>query len=421
MTKESRIIIGDCRSELAKLPDESVHCVVTSPPYIWLRDYGVEGQIGLEVTIEEFLDTLVKVFREVRRVLRHDGTLWLNMGDTYASGGRGGGGSFMEERRDASWKGKSELNGWRGAPDGYHRKDMLCMPWELAIALRRDGWVLRQDIIWEKPNCMPESAWDRPTKSHEYVFMFAKSDRYFYDPDAIREPVTGGARTRGGGVGGKTVPPGRGQQVRIRNNESFGRHVRELVEQRNKRSVWRIPTEPYKGDHKATFPRALVLPCLLAGTSAAGCCKTCGAPRKRNVVVDGPSFRDLTKGRDRSEYSKATLRGSPHSFAVRGSHVHIHRVRKTVGWEPTCECAAPTVPCVVLDPFGGSGTVGCVAAVHGRDYILIELNPDSAEEARLRIRSERRRAGLLRATDTAPAAAKAEQLGLLPTAGEYAE
>lgn len=380
----TRILEGDCRQLLAELPAEYFHTVVTSPPYWGLRDYDEDGQIGLEQTPEEYLCELVGVFDQVRRLLRPDGTVWLNMGDSYAGSGKGGAGSFMLERGDSSWKGKATLKGWAAPPDGFKRKDLLGMPWRLALALQDAGWWLRADIIWEKPNCMPEAVDDRPTKSHEYLFLLARSPTYYYDADAIREGVSGGSHTRGGGVGGKAVPPGKGPQGRIRQNEDYGHAIRELVTSRNRRSVWSIPTQAYSGEHFATFPEQLVRPCILAGTSAAGCCSACGMPLRRDVEITGPTFQDLTVGREPSTYARASL-GNPHSFAVRGSHGHVARVRRTVGWLPGCECGAPTEPCRVLDPFTGSGTTGAVAIRHGRHFVGLELNPAYAQQARARV------------------------------------
>lgn len=366
--------IGDALTILRDLEVDRFHCCVTSPPYWGLRDYEAEGQYGLEETPQEFVAKMVEVFREVRRVMRPDGTLWLNMGDSYAGSGKGGGGTFMEERGDSSWKGKATLNGWKAPAEGFKRKDLMGMPWRVAFALHADGWYLRSDIIWEKPNCMPEAVEDRPTKSHEYLFLLSPSETYFYDADAIREAVTGGAHTRGGGVGGKAVPPGKGPQGRVRQNASFGRAIRELVTSRNRRSVWTIPTQSYDGSHYATYPEDLVRPCVLAGTSASGCCSNCGAPWVRRVEIEGPTFQERTVGREPANYAEASV-GNPHSFAVRGSHGHIARIRRTVGWDPSCECNAPTAACRVLDPFFGSGTTGQVCEALGRDWFGIELNP----------------------------------------------
>jgi site-specific DNA-methyltransferase (adenine-specific) len=262
---------GDCRAVLASLPDQSVQCVVTSPPYWGLRDYGVDGQIGLESTPAAFVAEMVAVFREVRRVLRDDGTLWLNLGDAYSSSGKGAVGSFDSER--PGWelvRGKRTERGqgrWGGGNidcAGLPAKNLLGMPWRVAFALQDDGWILRSDIVWAKPNPMPESVSDRPTKSHEYIFLFAKSARYFYDAEAIKEDVTGNAHPRGNGQNPKRMiaPDG------VRSNATFA--AAELVSSRSKRTVWTVATNPYSEAHFATFPPKLIEPCVLAGCPAGG-------------------------------------------------------------------------------------------------------------------------------------------------------
>ena len=289
-----RILEGDCREVLRTLPAESVHCCVTSPPYYGLRDYGVDGQIGLEETPEQFIAQLVVVFREVRRVLRDDGTLWLNIGDSYAGyhGNKNAAycdapsnkGGYFENQR-ASTVGLS----------GLKQKDLIGIPWMLAFALRADGWYLRQDIIWHKPNPMPESVRDRCTKAHEYLFLLTKSARYYFDADAIKEPVTATTVARlsqnvDAQVGSDRVPGktnGAMKAVRSKANsfkregskreqaipgQTVGTHRPDRVESeydldtRNKRSVWTIATQPFKQAHFATFPPALVEPCILAGS-----------------------------------------------------------------------------------------------------------------------------------------------------------
>ena len=265
------IITGDAREALATLPDESVHCCVTSPPYWGLRDYGCNGQIGLESTPEEFVDRLVKVFREVRRVLRKDGTLWLNLGDCYATGGKSmgqcpGGGDQGERFLRMGHVG-TQPN--RMPLPGLKPKDMVGIPWRTAFALQADGWTLRSDVIWSKPNPMPESVKDRPTKAHEYLFLLSKSPRYFYDADAVREagdpasanssrpPTTGAALRESQGGLTRTTPVGRTCGL-----HSSGR--------RNRRSVWTIATQPFPGAHFAVMPPALVRPCVLAGCPVGG-------------------------------------------------------------------------------------------------------------------------------------------------------
>jgi len=219
---KTTIINGDSRRVLAELPANKFRCCVTSPPYWGLRDYEIEGQVGAEITIDEYINDLVAIFREVRRVLTDDGTLWLNIGDTYTSGGR-------------TWRAPDSKNPARGmsyrapTPEGLKPKDLIGIPWRVAFALQADGWYLRSDNIWYKPNCQPESVKDRPTRSHEYVFLLSKSEKYYYNYKAVREPAING-------------------------------------DLRNRRTVWQINTEPFKEAHFAVFPPALVEPCILAGS-----------------------------------------------------------------------------------------------------------------------------------------------------------
>jgi len=335
-----RFLLGDCRSRLAELANASVNTCVTSPPYFGLRDYGAEGQIGLEDTPDAFIAELVRVFREVRRVLRDDGTLWLNLGDSYA-------GSWGAQSRGLGVGDSSSLSGGQvyAAPEGTHTgsvkrtpglkpKDLIGIPWRVAFALQADGWYLRQDIIWSKPNPMPESVRDRCTKAHEYLFLLSKGPRYYFDGDAIAEGLTtdpkeryeeraritgrgsqGAAAARGGDrdkTGGfpprrRGVPP---RHEGLASSDQSGLDDVERGGRRNKRSVWTVATQPFKEAHFATYPPALIEPCILAGSPKGG---------------------------------------------------------------------------VVLDPFGGAGTTGLVADRIGRDAILIELNPQYAEIARRRL------------------------------------
>lgn len=256
-----RFLLGDALEQLRAMPSEIVHTCVTSPPYYNLRDYGAEGQIGNEASVEEYINTLVEVFREVRRVLRPDGTLWVNIGDSYAT--RSGNQPPTNTRNSCGHTAKK-------TPSGYKYKDMIGVPWLLAFALRADGWYLRQDIIWNKSNCMPEAVKDRCTKSHEYVFLLSKSERYYFDAQAISEPATsakGNARTfRGGGAytGGRAHD--NSAQVK---RESHG-NVENQTGRRNKRDVWTISTTGFRGAHFAVFPEKLVEPCILAGCPAGG-------------------------------------------------------------------------------------------------------------------------------------------------------
>ena len=246
----------------------SVNCCVTSPPYFGLRDYGNDEQIGLEETPEAFIESMVNVFREVKRVLADDGTLWLNLGDSYASAGgksqpqpdASGGlgnkklGTRGEQGSSASYGGFERPN---TISKGLKTKDLIGIPWRVALALQADGWYLRQDIIWSKPNPMPESVTDRCTKAHEYIFLLSKSPKYFYDADAISEPAIYAGDDRGSRTDSR-----RGTEC----NSMSGK----TGETRNKRSVWEVTTKPYSGAHFATFPPDLIKPCILAGCPAGG-------------------------------------------------------------------------------------------------------------------------------------------------------
>lgn len=399
------IRIGDVRDQLREMAPESVQCVITSPPYWGLRDYGTEpqvwggnpicehtwaankrahrggpqgatgalitrdttardavkdrscgancskcgawlGELGLEPSPDLWVEHLVEVFREIRRVLRKDGTVWLNLGDCYTDGGRGNdSGSTLQGSRDNQTESRKVAH--RTQFKGLGPKQLVGQPWRVAFALQADGWTLRQDIIWAKPAPMPESIPDRFTKAHEYLFLLSKARRYYFNQDAVREPATGGAHSRGKGVNPKASPrvagwqdgpgshsavdharpkkeAGRDEQDlktgpkfgretgwRTKQNASFSAAVTELVPTRNKRSVWWIPSEPYPEAHYATFPTGLVRPCVLAGTKPGD---------------------------------------------------------------------------VILDPFGGSGTVAEVALEYGRNAILIDLNP--ANESLMRDRCQ---------------------------------
>jgi DNA modification methylase len=256
-----RLINADVLAGLRTLPDESVHCCVTSPPYWGLRDYGTAGQIGLEPTPEEYVARMVEVFREVRRVLRRDGTLWLNLGDSYA-------GSWgAQSKREGEGFAAINLDRFTDKNAGRNPKllglkpkDLIGVPWRIAFALQADGWYLRSDIIWSKPNPMPESMKDRPTKAHEDLFLLAKSERYYYDADAIKEPATDMGRENGRDGRAEDPaarPPGTGPRTLKRlDYTTLGR---------NKRSVWTVAIEKYPNAHFATFPSKLVEPCILAG------------------------------------------------------------------------------------------------------------------------------------------------------------
>jgi site-specific DNA-methyltransferase (adenine-specific) len=367
---ETKIICGDVLQTLRRMQDNCVHCVVTSPPYFGLRDYGQPGQIGLEPSPQEFVAKLVEIFREVRRVLRPDGTCWLNLGDIYNSGPSGGlggstlgGGQENQKNSNRAWRNGSgradgivderaqrNRNGVRAM--GLKPKDLIGIPWRVAFALQADGWYLRQDIIWHKPNPMPESVRDRCTKAHEYLFLLTKSEKYYFDSDVIAEDVVKGAA-------GSTFHKGKTATHQLERSSEV-----ERVEtgKRNKRSVWTIAPKPYKEAHFATFPPDLVEPCIKAGTSEHGCCPHCAAPWvrvvERKAMVIERSERTHEKGRTRSS----------------GTMVEP---ATTLGWQPTCKCP-PHVPqpSIVMDIFGGAGTTGFVAKNLNRHCVLIELNPE---------------------------------------------
>jgi DNA modification methylase len=509
----TQILVGDVRNTLASVRTGSVHCVVTSPPYWALRDYGVAGQLGLEATPEEFVANMVEVFRDVRRVLRDDGTLWLNLGDTFIgqSSSRRGVGSTLKpkdlagipwmvakalqapyytgsikDERDRIWlaamldaegcifihkrkAGQSNGNGYERKSDSFAPgveiantsravidrvarlvgKGSICSQtpeqspgrkqtiyrWNLRTIECREflrevyphlvakqqqariaigcpssgeraaashaaliglhhgvatdvdfappatlfepGWYLRSDIIWSKCNPMPEPVRDRPVRSHEFVFLLAKSPRYFYDADAVREPHA--AKTlasfgAGGSHGRAFGKDGQQDATGMVASGNFGASAGEASQTRvvdprgrHRRDVWTVGPKPYHGAHFAVFPPALVAPCILAGTSAHGACATCGAPWARSVDRIPVGGRDDT-GRTKSLRGQRMGKAAPPEKGWASDRV-------TTGWHPTCACPERTVvPCTVMDPFGGSGTTAVVSEAHGRDAILGELN-----------------------------------------------
>lgn len=337
---------GNCLDVLDGIPDESIHCVVTSPPYFLLRNYGVDGQIGQEKTPDEYVNNLVEVFRKVRRVLRKDGTIWLNVGDSFV----------------------------RDETNDLKPKDLIMIPFRVALALQKDGWWMRSDIIWSKTNAIPEPVKDRPTRSHEYVFLLTKSSKYFYDYIAIREP----AKTK--------KWPGIGPQHSGARERGEKYQDMKVHEYRNTRSVWEITPQHLSEAHHAVMPMKLAERCILAGTSERGCCSKCGSPRIRNIqkgktktVYDEDMEDELKEGMSRMAGSARKISGSSWK-KQREQNPDI-----MVGWKSSCSCNAEIKNCVVLDPFTGSGTTLIAAMKNGRDSVGIELNKEYIELAKKRI------------------------------------
>lgn len=360
---------------LKRVPDNSISTVVTSPPYWGLRNYGVKGQLGLESTPEEFVDKLVEVFEEIRRVLKPWGTLWLNLGDSYCNSSQSGGEDPTIGVRNLGGSKQPKMK----IPTGLKPKDILGMPWMVAFALRSAGWYLRSDIIWNKTNPMPESVMDRPTKSHEYIFLLSKSKKYFYDMHAIKEPAKDhGDRDRTNWSKRKTpgqLPHSGGESG---NYASLGR---------NKRSVWNIATQSYKKAHFATFPLKLIEPCILAGCPEQVCIK-CGKPRERIVDKKLVSTSKAAKKfivDERDINADKNDQGSNRQKDGRKPG-YIYEA-KTIGYTD-CGCGAEFVPGVVLDPFMGAGTTAVQALSLQRHYLGIELKKEYIELTERRIIKE---------------------------------
>lgn len=373
------LLVGDALSVLRTLPAESFHCCVTSPPYWGLRDYGVAGQLGREPTPEEYVARMVEVFAEVRRVLRRDGTLWLNLGDCWTgSPGNARGGNEAVGLNKGARPHRTSM-----PKQGLPAKSLLLMPHRVALALQQDGWVLRQEIIWHKRNPLPESVQDRPGRAHEQIFLLAKAGRYYYDHVAVREPATASAEraqhqplgnTKREQANKRTGAAGTGMAQR--------RYAEDAARGRNLRSVWSLASHPYREAHFATFPPELARRCITAGTSERGCCTVCGAPWVREASRRFRPQEDVSKERGRrgAGAQKAMDQSNGWQGLPRGTTEVT-----TTGWQPSCACGAGTIPCRVLDPFGGAGTTGLVARRLGRAVTLIELSPKYAELARRRI------------------------------------
>ena len=435
------VAVGDAAEVLRGMPDGCVQCCVTSPPYWGLRDYGVAGQLGLEPSPEEYVAAMVGVFREVRRVLRDDGVLWLNLGSCFAGSATAGDKRPGSGRADGIVDDRAQRNrNGVGAVPGLKPKDLVGIPWLVAFALQADGWWLRSDVIWSKPNPMPESVTDRPASAHEHVFLLAKSALYFYDADAVREGAVGGNAhdLTGPGASAPGQTPQRGNRGRtgcgsaLRAGNDHEPRERSTQDSdpprgsRNLRDVWTIATCPTPEAHFATFPPALVTPCIKAGTSERGACPTCGAPWER--VVE----RGDVVCRGGSDDGKLATDATDTSYERRFGGALTQREHTTTGFRPTCDCyddryredfpyprsarkrwqrdisgdhwrrvrQRPGLDgwaadgCVVLDPFCGTATAGEVALLHGRRFIGIELSAEYAEQfARPRLETAARGLG----------------------------
>lgn len=383
---------ADALAWLRGAPSNWLNAVVTSPPYYGLRDYSALGQLGLEDTPEQYVARLVAVFREIRRVLRDDGVVWLNLGDSYANDDKWGG-STGGKHVDALHGDTSVGRGRKTT--GLAPKNLIGIPWRVAFALQDDGWILRSDVIWHKPNPMPESVTDRPTKAHEYVFLLTKSERYFYDADAVREPH---ARLWDETNGGNLQPVG-SHKANGAFRERGGAYPLPNPAGRNRRTVWTVPTEPKPFAHFAMFPQALVEPMVLAGCPAQ-VCSACGAPYERVVEREPMEIRPSGRADMMGEYGRTCTSGT----------MTKPPVLRTLGFEPTCSCAADTRPGIVFDPFMGSGTTALVAQRLGRHYIGTDINREYVELARTRLRYRGDDRRMVREQE-----AGVEQLSLLDT------
>ena len=419
------IKIGDCREKLKELPNNFFHTVITSPPYWGLRDYGTgkwiggdpncshiagksrndadrefgtketltvqyrdvckdcgavreDNQIGMESSPEEYVRKIVRTFQEVKRVLRDDGTLWLNLGDSYSSGGR-------TSTTNQSVRGDKDYGVTRPPVSGSVKpKDLVGIPWRVALALQEDGWYLRQDIIWHKPNPMPESVKDRCTKAHEYIFLLSKSEQYYYDSEAIKEDCS---EDNVKDFLNRKITNNKGKNVEGSYDEVRPDLTRDRKDymptdfKRNKRSVWTVPVKPYNEAHFAVFPTSLIEPAILAGCPPK-ICSECGTPYEREMVTVEVPERE-TRDNMVGVIPKRDKTSRMNSKDMKSL------VQEDRGFTKNCSCSgSQTSAGRVLDPFGGSGTTALVADRHGRDATIIELNQKYVDIAETRLGSD---------------------------------
>lgn len=384
---DAQILVGHCAEVLGDLPAGSIHACITSPPYFRLREYGAvvdwpevkysplpglpeitvpaqQCELGLEDELTWYVGHLVHVFRVVHRVLRPDGTLWLNLGDSWAGKGRRGGnrnGSYERSRTP------DEMVPTMLVPEGVKRKDLMGVPWRVALALQADGWWLRSEVIWHKKNAMPDPTEDRLTRVHETIFQLTRSDTYFHDAHAIREPHTQRPQRRPNGHKRRRTGPLLPEHTwsgTVRDEPGIDGHPLG----RNARSVWAVSTTPFAEAHFAVMASEVAERCVLAATSARGVCPACGAP--------------LLHVTERRRWDQAG-----HELPLLSS-MDVERSLDTlvIGWEPGCACdAGDPLPATVLDPFSGAATTGVVALQHGRRFVGVEINAEYAEMSRRRL------------------------------------
>jgi len=364
-----QILVGDCRETLKTIPDGTVQTCVTSPPYWGLRSYLPAGhddkhrEIGQEPTPEAFVETMVEVFREVRRCLHESGTVWLNLGDSYNN--------FRVSSQGHAVHGRDIRDlpeGRRKVDHGLKEKDLCMIPWRVALALQADGWWLRSVICWHKKSCMPESVTDRPTNSWEPIFLLAKSASYFYDAFAVREDANVGYASSSFLPKSRKDLSDTSELKTAATGASLNNRTDEIITSRNQRNVWHLGPEPFADAHFATFPSAIPKRAIMAGTSERGCCPECFAPWVRETEKGELSSTGGNKKRGDSEV------GNQRETTLQAFS------KITTGWRASCTCGREdTIPCTVLDPFLGSGTVAKVAQDLGRSWIGCELNEGYTE------------------------------------------